>query len=282
MERGEAAIAVAASFAALPGVRAVALGGSEATGAADRASDLDLYVYSDEPVPLSARAAVAERLAEPGGEVGNELWEPGDEWTHAESGIEIDVMFRTTHWIEEQLERVLVRHEPSLGYSTCLWHNVRTSRALVDSNGWYPQLQERAACPYPERLRARIVERNHRVLRGMRSSYAVQLGRAARRHDRTNLVDRSAAFLASYFDVLFAVNRVPHPGEKRQVEHAERNCPLRPQELGALLDELASALGSAWDEESGRTRAAVDALVDGLDRILAAEPGLASADAVRT
>jgi predicted nucleotidyltransferase len=274
VERDEAARAVAGALATLPGVVAVALGGSEAAGTADRDSDLDLYVYSDDPVPLPARAALAERLAAPGGEVGNDLWEPGDEWTHAESGVPVDAMFRTRAWIEDQIDRVLVRHEPSLGYSTCFWHNVRSSTALVDHDGWYAGLQARAACAYPEPLRARIVARNRRVLRELRSSYAVQLERAAVRRDRAGLVNRAAPFLASYFDVVFALNRVPHPGEKRQLAFAERECRRLPAEMSARVDELALAIATPWEEQPARTRAAVDALVDGLERLLAAEPDL--------
>jgi hypothetical protein len=273
--RSDAASAVGAAFAALPEVVAVALGGSEASADADRLSDLDLYVYSDVPVPIASRAAVAERLAAPGGEVGNDLWESGDEWTHARFGVPVDLMFRTRAWIEEQLDHTLVRHEPSLGYSTCLWHNVHTSRALIDPEGWYDKLQVRASCAYPERLRARIVARNYRVLRDMRSSYAVQLERAAARGDRANLIDRASAFLASYFDIVFALNRVAHPGEKRQLAYAERNCPRLPPELRARLDELVSAIAAPWAEQPGRTRAAIDALVDGLDQVLEADPGLA-------
>jgi predicted nucleotidyltransferase len=272
--RAEAAAAVADALAALPGVLAVAVGGSEAAGTADRSSDLDFYVYSDVVVPVSARSEVVGRLGEPGGEIGNALWEPGDEWTHAESGLPIDVMFRTRAWIEDQLDRVLVRHEPSVGYSTCFWHNVRSSRALIDPDSWYAGLKARTDCSYPERLRTRIVRHNHRVLREMRSSYAVQLERAARRRDRANLVDRAAALLASYFDVLFAVNRVPHPGEKRQLEFAERTCSRLPPEMGARLDALTGAIGAPWAEQPDRTRVAVDALVDGLDGVLDTEPGL--------
>jgi predicted nucleotidyltransferase len=281
VERSEAASAVAAALAALPGVLTVALGGSEAAGAADGASDLDFYVYSDVPVVLSSREALAKQLAERGGEVGNDLWEPGDEWTLAGSGIPVDIMFRTRVWIEEQLDRVLVRHEPSLGYSTCFWHNVRTSSALYDRDAWYAVLQARAECPYPDLLRTRIVRRNYRVLRGMRSSYAVQLARAAWRRDRANLVDRAAAFLASYFDAVFAVNRVLHPGEKRQLEFAERTCRRLPREMGSCLDEFARAVGAPWEEQPDRTRAAVDALVDGLERMLEAEPDLVVPAAVR-
>jgi hypothetical protein len=268
VERLEAASVVAVELAALPGVLAVALGGSEGAGTADAASDLDFYVYSDGPVPLTSRAELAERLAHPGAEVGNDLWEPGDEWTHSESGAAVDAMYRTRAWIEEQLDRVLVRQEASLGYSTCFWHNVRSSRALVDPDGWYAGLQARADCPYPGRLSERIVVRNYRVLRDMHSSYATQMARAAARRDRANLVDRASAFLASYFDIVFAANRLPHPGEKRQLAAVERDCAFVPPRLGEALDDLASALAAPWVEQPSRIRAAVDALVDRLDAML--------------
>lgn len=47
--------AMAARFAALPAVRAVALGGSAGIGATDVNSDLDLYVYAPAPPLLAAR-----------------------------------------------------------------------------------------------------------------------------------------------------------------------------------------------------------------------------------
>jgi hypothetical protein len=53
-------------------------------------------------------------------------------------------MYRHARWIEEQLDRVLVRHEASVGYSTCFWYNVLHSNALFDRAGWFEALQRRA------------------------------------------------------------------------------------------------------------------------------------------
>ena len=76
---------VAAAFGALPQVVAVAMAGSRLTGASDNASDVDLYVYATEPVPLTDRAAIASRFANQR-EVGNAFWEPGDEWIDIATG----------------------------------------------------------------------------------------------------------------------------------------------------------------------------------------------------
>ena len=130
--------AIAAKFAGLPQVVAVALAGSRTAGASNEASDYDFYVYVQEDIPLEVREAIAqgapaeliaqefaERL-----EINNQFWEPGDEWIDSSSGCGVDVMYRTPQWIEEQLDRVLVQHQASVGYSTCFWCNVLTSALL--------------------------------------------------------------------------------------------------------------------------------------------------------
>jgi predicted nucleotidyltransferase len=258
----EVAGRVAAACAALDGVVAVALGGSRATGAAGEGSDVDLYVYADAEPPLAARAAVVGRS--PRAELGNRAFEPGDEWLDAATGVHVDVMFRTPRGIEEELDRVLVRHEPRTGYSTALWHGVRTSRALVDPTGWYASLKARAAAPYPEPLARAVVARNLPLLRRGLSSYVRQLEKAVQRGDAVSVNHRSAAFLASAFDVLFAVNRETHPGEKRLVELAVARCPRRPPRLEA---DVAALLAAGPAEVVARA----DALAASIEDLAAAE-----------
>jgi hypothetical protein len=208
---------VAAAFAKFPAVIAVALAGSGVAGTADEQSDLDLYVYAEEPVAMADRIAIATRFATRR-EVGNDFWEPGDEWIDAQTGRHVDVMYRTPDWIEEQLERVLVRHEASVGYSTCFWHNVLHSTPLFDRSGWYRDLQAAATRPYPRPLQRAIIARNYSILRQTLSSYLAQIERAVWRGDSVSIQHRVTALLASYFDVLFAVNELPHPGEKRLLQ----------------------------------------------------------------
>lgn len=135
---------------------AVALAGSRAASSNDTASDFDLYVYAASEVPVEFRRS----LAGPAAEIDNRFWEPGDEWVDADSGAHLDVMYRSATWIEDQLDRVLIRHQASIGYSTCFWYNVLHSEALYDPQGWYRKLQERARVPYPEELKRAIVAKN--------------------------------------------------------------------------------------------------------------------------
>jgi hypothetical protein len=257
---------LAARYAALAPVEAVALAGSWTAGAADAASDLDLYVYARAPIDPATRSALAAALAEEA-EIDNRFWEPGDEWVDRASGIRVDIMYRAPGWIEEQLDRVLVRHEASVGYSTCLWHNVLTSRPLFDRHGWFGRLRAAADRPYPEPLRRAIVAKNHPILRATQSSYRYQIARALDRGDLVAVNHRVAALLASLFDILFALNRLPHPGEKRLARFARERCALCPPDLPARVAALIAAVGSA----DGGLLERADALLDGLDDLLRAE-----------
>jgi predicted nucleotidyltransferase len=257
---------IAERYAVLSPVAAVVLAGSLTTGNADQRSDIDLYVYHRGVLPLNARAVIA---AERGTmiELDNRVHGPTDVWINRDSGFAVDVTFRETVWIEEQIDRVLNRHEASAGYSTCFWHNVLTSQVLFDRDGWFERLQASTRRPYPEPLRTAIIAMNHPLLARAIFSYRRQVQKAVTRHDLISVNHRVAGFLASYFDVLFAFNRVPHPGEKRLVEIAIAHCPKAPpgmpEQIAALLRATASAPEHVTDH--------LDALVTGLDKLLAAE-----------
>jgi hypothetical protein len=256
---------IAGQYGALPQVEAVALAGSQVSGSADQGSDIDLYVYLNAPLPVEARARIATASGEYA-EVDNQFWEPGDEWIDAATGIHVDVMFRNMGWIEEQQDRVLRQHQASVGYSTAFWHNVVTSQPLYDRAGWFQRLQKDASQPYPEELRRAIVAKNHPILRHIASSYRYQLARAVARGDRVSLNHRVAAVLASYFDILFALNRLLHPGEKRLVEIATQQCKLRPPEMELQIDELLDAVS-----RGKHVVHKADVLIDGLDDLLRRE-----------
>jgi hypothetical protein len=262
----DVARSLAAAYAALPEVRAVAMAGSWAGDVADDASDLDLYVYYTTEIPLAPRSAVAAaRGVAP--DLDNRAFEPGDSWEEAASGLPVDVTFRHTTWTADILARTLEQHEASLGYSTCIWANVLASRILFDRGGWLASLQERACVPYPEPLRRAIIAKNHPLLRRARFSFLRQLDKAVARADWVSVNHRIAAMLASYFDVLFALNRVPHPGEKRLVALAVARCGVLPEGM----TEGIAALCAAGTASMTSVVEAADRLVDGLDRLLVAE-----------
>lgn len=255
---------IAARYAALPPVTAVALGGSLATGLAIADSDVDLYVYTTEPIPLPARATIADP-DDPHREVDLSPWEPGDTWRDTATGRQVDVMFRAPSWIERQLDHVLVDHQAAVGYSTALWHNVLTSSPLFDRDDWFAALQRRADRPYSEELRRAIVAANYPLLRDRSFSFLRQIEAAVARNDAIAVQHRLTAFLASLFDVLFALNRRPHPGDKRLVVQAMADCTELPPQFAPRLDALleAARLGSV-----GTLVDQANALIDDVDRLL--------------
>ena len=259
---------LAARLASRPEVAAVALAGSRTTQVADHDSDFDLYVYAESSIPLLVRTALADEFGRPGPrEIGNDFWGSSDAWRVGTTGkdTDLDLMYFAPDWMADQLDRVLVRHQPSLGYSTCFWHTVRHSIALYDRDGWFARLQTQAAAPYPEPLRRAIIAHNYPVLRGIASSLRHQLARAIERADRVSIQHRLTAILASYFDILFAVNRQPHPGEKRLVAHALARCPSLPAAFPADLDALLA------EPPGPTTITRTDTLLDGLDNMLMRE-----------
>ena len=259
---------VADLMAASPQVEAIALGGSQVSGVSDVASDVDLYVYTRADIPLAERQAVVDRS---GGasraSLGLAFWGPGDEWLDAATGIEVDVVYFGTDWIEGQLNRVLRDHRASLGYSTCFWYTVRRLQALYDPHGWLQGLQMRSQQEYPEALRRHIIALNHPVLRNVIPAYTNQLEKAVKRRDLLSVNHRLAALFASYFDVLFAVNRMLHPGEKQLVAFALAHCDKLPAEMAADIDAVLRASATA----DQRLMTQVSRLLDHLDQLLQQE-----------
>jgi hypothetical protein len=80
-----------------------------------------------------------------------------------------------------------------------------------------------------------------------------------------SVLHRTTELVASHFDVLFALNRVPHPGEKRLVELASW-LPHAPSGLATDVDRLVLAV--AAPSGSNDLLAAVDALLDPLDELV--------------
>lgn len=253
---------VANRYSQLPQVEAVALGGSLVTGHAAHDSDIDLYVYTQAEIPGSKRLALAQEYTPDA--VMNDYWGPGNEWIDPATGIHVDVIFWMVGWIEEQLDRVLKYHLPSVGYSTAFWHTIRQSRPLFDRNGWFATLLQTAQQPYPEPLAQAIICNNYPILRDTPSAYLHQLEKAVSRGDFVSINHRTAEFLSSYFDILFAINHLPHPGEKRLLETARMRCDKLPEAMQAQITALLQA--AAQGDTSIVTQ--VNALVDGLDALL--------------
>jgi len=258
---------ISMEFAKLPEVTAVVLAGSRGGDSADDGSDIDLYVYAEHEPPKAWRADMARLFGEQAS-IGNDFWEPGDEWVASRTGKIVDIMYRSPAWIEEQLDRALLRHQASVGYSTCFVYNVQSSKILYDKAKWFASLHAKTLQPYPEPLRRAIIAKNHPILRGTLSSYTHQIATALDRDDGVSVNHRISALLASYFDILFATNRLFHPGEKRLVEYVQAKCSKCPPDFEEQIQDLFSAMAPMNRQN---VLARINDLLDGLDELLIKE-----------
>jgi hypothetical protein len=232
---------IANAFVEAPGVEAVAWGGSAALQRADALSDYDLYVYSRTPVPREVREKIISSRA-CHYQLDNAFWELEDDWTEP-NDAEFNVMYRSCQEAEGEIERRLRRHEASLGYTTAWCFSISHSQILADPNGWFARLQRQTREPYPNGLVQAILRKNRPVLGGgMQSCYLKQIRTAIVRHDPVSLNHRVAAWLASYFDILFAINSRFHPGEKRLLTYAEE-LPILPERALMDVGELCALAG---------------------------------------
>jgi hypothetical protein len=259
--------ALSAQFSQFPQVEAIALAGSQTSGRADPSSDIDLYVYLNKIIPLEARRALVETRGATRADLDMHFWDLGDEWVDLPSGIEVDIIYWEPGWIESQLSRVLDQQQASLGYSTCFWNTIQKSSMLFDRRGWFQALQAKAAQPYPEALRLAIIETNHALLRRVIPAYSHQIELAVRRADLVSVNHRLAAFLASYFDVLFALNRELNPGEKRLLTITAARCAKIPTGMADGVTAILQSAGSPGEQ----LLVEMGSLIDGLDQLLLAE-----------
>ena len=223
------------SLSALPQVEVIALGGSRAGDCCDQQSDYDLYLYCDSVPSESERCQILQRYCTRM-EIGNAFWELEDDCV-LQDGIPIDILYRNLDDFTRDVASVVENHFARNGYSTCMWHNLLHSKIIYDRDGRFSALQSRFDVPYPEELRQNIIHRNIRLLTGNLPSYDAQIQKAVLRKDYPSINHRMAAFLESYFDILFALNRLTHPGEKRMISYLMVQATILPKDFTQTLEQ---------------------------------------------
>ncbi len=225
-------------FRAIEQVDAIILGGSLTGKQIDHYSDIDLYIFSDGLVPLKTRENIVKLFGASKANLGLTFWGNGDEWIHKETGIEIDLIYWNKNWIEDQLSNLLDKYQASVGYSTSFWHTIQNSHILYDRTGWFAKFQSRYKIPYPPELKEAIILKNYPLLKDIIPSYYNQIKKAIERSDLISVNHRVAVFLASYFDIIFALNEITNPGEKKIIPFVYQNCSKIPDSLDLEIEKL--------------------------------------------
>ncbi len=222
------------------------------------------YVFVESEISLSIRTQLAEHF-DSAPEINNTWWGPGDEWEDQSTGTAVNIIYWKKDPFLRQLREVIEGHRPSLGYSTSFWFTIAHATPLFDRDGWFAEMQRLAAAPYPDELRRAIVRFNHPLLRSTRSSYRHQIELASMRNDPVGVQNRVTELLASVFDIVFAVNRTLHPGEKRQLAHVALLGEAVPSNFDGLVR---SVIRSTADPNPALVVEHVDALCDAVDLMI--------------
>ena len=220
----------------IPEVEAIALGGSRSTGRNDEKSDYDIYVYITGNIDENVRRNILGKYCKYM-EIGNSFWELEDDVT-LNDGIDMDVIYRDMKDFENMVSSVVFDCVAWNGYTTCMWHNLITSKIVFDKNGSLKELQDKYRIPYPKKLKENIISNNLKLLSGMLPSFDMQIQKAEKRGDLVSVNHRVTEFIASYFDIIFALNEMTHPGEKRMQSICAAECKILPENFEKNLERL--------------------------------------------
>lgn len=217
-------------------VESIALGGSRSGQNYDEKSDYDVYVYCTSNISEETRTDILKKYCSIM-EIGNHYWEYEDNCT-LNNGVDIDIVYRNPDDFYREVADVVENYQAHNGYTTCMWHNLINCKVIYDRDGKLSQAKKRFDVPYPDVLRDNIIKRNMNLLCDAMPAYSYQIKKAVARNDQISIIHRTTAFLESYFDVVLAVNRLTHFGEKRLIELCMKYCSVLPYNFEANFNQL--------------------------------------------
>lgn len=272
---------LAARLEALPGVKAVVLGGSYARGRAQAGSDIDLGLFYSEAAPfaIDALRALAAELNDAPDPVVSEFygwgpWVNGGAWLTI-GGQRVDFLYRSL----EHVERVLAdaeagRYEldyaqqPPFGFFSATYlGELAICVPLVDPEGVLAPLKQRVAV-YPEALRRSIVQDYLWSAEFGLTAFAPKFAARADAYGTTACLTRAVNQLVL---ALFAINRQYPLNDKTalaeiaEFERAPREFGPRVQGAITRLEASPATLLAAV-EAVGQLLRETAALTDGLYR----------------
>lgn len=244
------------ALAALPGVRAIVLGGSYARGVAHLDSDVDLALYYRDQAPFSIdevrRIAGSFDLGASPVVTNFYEWGPwvnGGAWVHTAIG-KVDFLYRSLDHVERVIADAVAgrmeRHywqTPTYGFHNVIYlAETHCCVPLHDPSGALAPLKA-AVRLYPPALKDTIVRES---LWG--AEFTMKFGRDfAAAGDVYNAVGCMTRTLCQLTQALFAVNEVYFITDQGSLEAIE-SFPLRPDRYSANVRAMLSRPGATPDE----------------------------------
>jgi predicted nucleotidyltransferase len=241
------------ALSAVPGVVAIALGGSRARGTATAASDYDigLYYRANQPIDVAALGKVAAVLDDRGAEAsvtpigGWGPWIDGGGWLVV-GGVHVDLLYRDIDRVAAaiddahagKVERFYQPGHPHAFLPTIYMGEVACARLLHDPVGTLANLQRRTT-PYPAALARALRERFE-----WEAEFALANARKSLdRGDVSYLAGCAFRAIACLCQTLFAMNGVYLLNEKGAVAAVD-GFALSPPGFAKRVASLFADLGS--------------------------------------
>lgn len=243
-------------LSAVPGVAALALGGSYARGTARPDSDLDVGLYYHEAAPfdLDAIRKIGAELApaDPPDVTdfyGWGAWVNGGAWIHTPAG-KVDFIYRNIEQVQRAIDdaqRGITQHDfdqqPAYGfYSVIYLGETRANVPLFDPSGVLARLKEQVE-QYPPLLKHKVAAGNLWMAE-FSLLHADGFARAGNVYTTAGALTRAASFLTQ---ALFALNETYFITDKTAVQEIAgfARAPLR---YGERLADVLGAVGRTPQE----------------------------------
>ncbi len=222
-------------FAKLKEVQAITLGGSRATDNYDQHSDYDVYVYLKEKIQESTRKSILEKYCSYM-EYSNHFWELEDDGVLL-NNIQIEFIYRDLKFIPAVLNDLFINGNTGNGYTTCFYDNLIDCKILYEQDNYITNLKEEFKDSYTDEIARLIINNNKPLLIDSIPALYGQIEKATKRDDLVAVNHRVSEFFAIYFDILFALNKEPHPGEKRLLEYSLK-LSIKPLNMAKNINDI--------------------------------------------
>ncbi len=253
-------------LSAVPGVKAVVLGGSYARGTHTPASDLDVGIYYFESAPFAINAIrqVAEEIAIQPPTVtefyGWGRWVNGGAWIQTAAG-KVDFLYRNFDQVRHTIEDAIrgewshdYDQQPAYGfYSVIYLAETQVCLPLYDPGGLIAGLK-RAVAQYPPRLKARVLA-DALWSAEFTLLHARGFAAAGDVYAATGCLGRAAANMTQ---ALYALNETYFMSDKKAMQQVAKFAKL-PEEYKERLNAILGRSGETV-EELGRSVAAMEGL----------------------
>jgi hypothetical protein len=240
------------TLAEVPGIAAIALGGSRARGTASETSDYDvgLYFSAAEPLDTGRLLQAAKSFADAPDMVevtpigGWGPWIVGGGWL-AVNGRKVDLLYRNLDDVANVIEacragEITMDYQPGHphGFCSAIWMGeVALCRPLHDPGKMLAKLKEKTS-PYPAPLRDALIRRFHWEI-----LFAIENAElAASRSEQTHIAGCTYRALACLAQVLFALNQRHFINEKGALPEAAQ-FPLTISDLSGRVADIWQSIG---------------------------------------